>query len=169
MSTEEADKVPKRSLQVESPNSSNRGVQGFLDELGPGLITGAADDDPSGISTYSVAGASFGYATLWTGALVFSVDGGYSADVRPTWHGHRVRTRERHSNSLLSMGTVACVCSRSDSQCFQYWCRSRRDGRSDRDDNWCSRILLGTVLCGTHLSSTTLDFLSGPWLGYSNG
>ena len=41
------------------------------DELGPGLITGAADDDPSGISTYSVAGASFGYATLWTALLSF--------------------------------------------------------------------------------------------------
>ena len=34
--------------------------------LGPGLITGAADDDPSGISTYSMAGAAFGYALLWT-------------------------------------------------------------------------------------------------------
>ncbi len=34
-------------------------------ELGPGLITGAADDDPSGIASYSQAGAAFGYATLW--------------------------------------------------------------------------------------------------------
>ncbi|MGH7621370.1 MAG: NRAMP family divalent metal transporter, partial [Gemmatimonadaceae bacterium] len=34
-------------------------------ELGPGLITGAADDDPSGIATYSQAGAAFGYAPLW--------------------------------------------------------------------------------------------------------
>src|SRR5689334_5743656 len=34
-------------------------------ELGPGLITGAADDDPSGIATYSQAGAAFGYGTLW--------------------------------------------------------------------------------------------------------
>ncbi len=34
--------------------------------LGPGLVTGAADDDPSGIATYSQAGAQFGYATLWT-------------------------------------------------------------------------------------------------------
>lgn len=39
--------------------------------LGPGLITGAADDDPSGISTYSVAGASYGYATLWIALLTF--------------------------------------------------------------------------------------------------
>lgn len=37
----------------------------FLRSLGPGLITGAADDDPSGISTYSVAGAATGYSMLW--------------------------------------------------------------------------------------------------------
>jgi NRAMP (natural resistance-associated macrophage protein)-like metal ion transporter len=39
--------------------------------VGPGLITGAADDDPSGISTYSVAGAAYGYATLWIALLTF--------------------------------------------------------------------------------------------------
>ncbi len=38
----------------------------LLGSLGPGLITGAADDDPSGISTYTVAGASLGYRLLWT-------------------------------------------------------------------------------------------------------
>ncbi|MGB8519252.1 MAG: divalent metal cation transporter [Candidatus Tumulicola sp.] len=38
---------------------------GFFKVLGPGLITGAADDDPSGISTYSVAGASTGFSLLW--------------------------------------------------------------------------------------------------------
>jgi NRAMP (natural resistance-associated macrophage protein)-like metal ion transporter len=38
----------------------------FLKVLGPGLITGAADDDPSGVSTYTTAGAAFGYALLWT-------------------------------------------------------------------------------------------------------
>ncbi|HEY3835832.1 MAG TPA: divalent metal cation transporter, partial [Bryobacteraceae bacterium] len=37
----------------------------FAKVLGPGLITGASDDDPSGISTYAIAGASFGYGTLW--------------------------------------------------------------------------------------------------------
>lgn len=46
-------------------------VRRFFDDLGPGLITGAADDDPSGISTYSVAGASFGYAPLWTALFSF--------------------------------------------------------------------------------------------------
>lgn len=38
---------------------------------GPGLITGASDDDPSGIATYSQAGAAFGFATLWTAWLTF--------------------------------------------------------------------------------------------------
>src|SRR5580700_8274995 len=42
-----------------------------LGVLGPGLITGAADDDPSGISTYSVAGAAYGYSTLWIALLTF--------------------------------------------------------------------------------------------------
>jgi NRAMP (natural resistance-associated macrophage protein)-like metal ion transporter len=44
---------------------SNNGLLRFLRNLGPGLITGAADDDPSGISTYSVAGATTGLSTLW--------------------------------------------------------------------------------------------------------
>ena len=38
----------------------------FISELGPGLTTGAADDDPSGIATYSQTGAQFGYGQLWT-------------------------------------------------------------------------------------------------------
>jgi len=58
-------------VQAAPRPSSHRGLGQFLAELGPGLITGAADDDPSGISTYSVAGASYGYATLWTALLSF--------------------------------------------------------------------------------------------------
>lgn len=46
-------------------------VRRFLKILGPGLITGASDDDPSGIGTYTAAGASFGYATLWTALVTF--------------------------------------------------------------------------------------------------
>ena len=38
----------------------------FITLLGPGLTTGAADDDPSGIATYSQTGAQFGYGQLWT-------------------------------------------------------------------------------------------------------
>src|SRR3989440_1350359 len=46
-------------------------VRHFFQELGPGLTSGAADDDPSGISTYSVTGASFGYGQLWTALFSF--------------------------------------------------------------------------------------------------
>jgi NRAMP (natural resistance-associated macrophage protein)-like metal ion transporter len=43
----------------------------FLDRLGPGLVTGAADDDPSGIGTHSQIGAQFGYGLAWTFVLSF--------------------------------------------------------------------------------------------------
>ncbi len=46
-------------------------IKHFLKILGPGLITGASDDDPSGIGTYTTAGASLGFATLWTALFTF--------------------------------------------------------------------------------------------------
>jgi NRAMP (natural resistance-associated macrophage protein)-like metal ion transporter len=49
-----------QALGDSAPNES------LFGKLGPGLITGAADDDPSGIATYSQAGAQFGYSLLWT-------------------------------------------------------------------------------------------------------
>jgi NRAMP (natural resistance-associated macrophage protein)-like metal ion transporter len=48
-----------------------RGVLGWLQLLGPGLITGASDDDPSGIGTYSQVGSRFGYSLLWTSLFTF--------------------------------------------------------------------------------------------------
>src|SRR4030095_551734 len=52
------------------PHSHNPLVRYFR-VLGPGLVTGASDDDPSGITTYSVAGASLGYGMLWTAVATF--------------------------------------------------------------------------------------------------
>src|SRR5437868_2639717 len=46
-------------------------TKNFVKVLGPGLITGASDDDPSGIATYSQAGAAFGLSTLWTALITF--------------------------------------------------------------------------------------------------
>ncbi len=43
----------------------------FIKNLGPGLVTGASDDDPSGIATYSQAGAAYGLSTLWTAIITF--------------------------------------------------------------------------------------------------
>jgi Mn2+/Fe2+ NRAMP family transporter len=102
---------------VETPPSQNRGVQEFLEELGPGLITGAADDDPSGISTYSVAGASFGYATLWTALLSFPLMAAIQLmcarlGMVTVW------ARECHSNSLLSMGVMVRMWARCNRQRF---------------------------------------------------
>jgi Mn2+/Fe2+ NRAMP family transporter len=57
--------VPKKSAKLRSFS-----VKQLLWRLGPGLITGAADDDPSGIGTYSEVGVQFGYGMLWT--VVFS-------------------------------------------------------------------------------------------------
>lgn len=57
--------------QSETEAHSQGKVGKFFANLGPGLITGAADDDPSGISTYSVTGAAFGYMPLWTAFFSF--------------------------------------------------------------------------------------------------
>lgn len=46
-------------------------LKSFVKKLGPGLITGASDDDPSGIATYSQAGAAFGPKTLWMAIVCF--------------------------------------------------------------------------------------------------
>ena len=54
----------RRMVGREAPRPA--GVRAFWKSLGPGIVTGAADDDPSGIATYSVAGAQYGTALLWT-------------------------------------------------------------------------------------------------------
>lgn len=53
------------------PTEPQPAKSSFFGRLGPGLITGAADDDPSGIATYSQAGAQFGAHMLWTVVLTF--------------------------------------------------------------------------------------------------
>lgn len=50
---------------------SNHFIRNFYKKLGPGIITGASDDDPSGIATYSQAGAQFGLTTLWLAFFTF--------------------------------------------------------------------------------------------------
>ncbi len=52
--------------QEKNPKPKRNKFLKFLSILGPGLTTGAADDDPSGIATYSQTGAQFGYGQLWT-------------------------------------------------------------------------------------------------------
>jgi NRAMP (natural resistance-associated macrophage protein)-like metal ion transporter len=68
----------KRASRSDSPKPGSRAsdswwrkVSVVLAKVGPGIVTGAADDDPSGIATYSQAGAQFGFTMLWT--LLFSL------------------------------------------------------------------------------------------------
>src|SRR6476620_9394791 len=80
-------------------------VQKFLDRLGPGLITGAADDDPSGIATYSQAGAQFGLGLLWSVFLPTPLMVGIqvvSARIgRVTGHGIARNLRDHYPRPLL--------------------------------------------------------------------
>jgi NRAMP (natural resistance-associated macrophage protein)-like metal ion transporter len=60
--------------EAAGPPDAGRGPGGLRDvfrALGPGLVTGASDDDPSGIGTHAAAGAAFGYGTLWTALVTF--------------------------------------------------------------------------------------------------
>ena len=57
---------PERRCRRSRASTMIARTRKFLDRLGPGLITGAADDDPSGIATYSQAGAQFGLGMLWS-------------------------------------------------------------------------------------------------------
>src|SRR5256712_3710684 len=59
------------TARTPAQEAKRRGVDGFLHLLGPGLITGASDDDPSGIGTYSQVGSQFGYGLLWLALFTF--------------------------------------------------------------------------------------------------
>ncbi len=67
--------MPPSKAQKEENKFRRSGPWGrvklYLAALGPGLVTGASDDDPSGIGTYSQTGALFGYAQLWTALFTF--------------------------------------------------------------------------------------------------
>ncbi|MDD5325287.1 MAG: divalent metal cation transporter [Polaromonas sp.] len=84
----------------------------WLKKLGPGLITGAADDDPSGIATYSQAGAQFGFNLLWTILLTSPLMVGIqvvSARIgRVSGHGLATNIR-RHYPAWLLYGIVGLL------------------------------------------------------------
>ncbi|MBU6483254.1 MAG: Nramp family divalent metal transporter [Betaproteobacteria bacterium] len=77
----------------------------FFERLGPGLITGAADDDPSGIATYSQAGAQFGLGMLWsvllTTPLMIGIQVVSARIGRVTGHGIARNIRDHYSRTLL--------------------------------------------------------------------
>jgi len=80
-------------------------IRDWIRKLGPGLITGAADDDPSGIATYSQAGAQFGFLTLWTVVFTYPLMVGIqlvSARIgRVTGHGLASNIGRQFPRSVL--------------------------------------------------------------------
>ena len=98
-------------MQPDSTPRTKRSIQqrlrspSVLECLGPGLITGAADDDPSGIATYSQTGAQFGYQTLWTLWLTFplmvAIQFVSALIGRVTGQGLAANLREHYPRTLL--------------------------------------------------------------------
>jgi NRAMP (natural resistance-associated macrophage protein)-like metal ion transporter len=88
-------------------------VSRFFSSLGPGLITGAADDDPSGIATYSVAGAQLGTALLWTAFITWPLMGAVQMMCARigmvTGEGLAGALREKFPKSVIALAAVALL------------------------------------------------------------
>src|SRR5438876_12416057 len=101
------------SQESPAPATSANFVLRFLRLLGPGLVTEAADDDPSGIATYSQVGAQFGYAMLWV--TLFSFPLMLAAQLisarlaRVTGHGIAYNMRHYYPTWLLRLTVVAML------------------------------------------------------------
>ena len=92
----------------------HKGPFGILQLLGPGLITGASDDDPSGIGTYSQAGSQFGLATLWmalfTFPLMVAVQEACARIALQTGVGMAVSLRRKFPTILVGLCVFAVFC-----------------------------------------------------------
>jgi NRAMP (natural resistance-associated macrophage protein)-like metal ion transporter len=93
--------------------AAGRGPRGALQVLGPGLITGASDDDPSGIGTYSQVGAQLGYGLLWTALFTFplmtAVQEMCARIALQTGKGLGVSLRRRFPTPLVATAVLALV------------------------------------------------------------
>ena len=118
---------PWRRAATPGPAEAGPRVAG---DLGPGIVTGAADDDPSGIATYSQAGAQFGYGLLWTMLLTYPLMAAVqlvSAHIgRVTGNGLAQEPRPHLSRARWSR----CSCDPADRQYLQHRRRPRRRWRA---------------------------------------
>jgi NRAMP (natural resistance-associated macrophage protein)-like metal ion transporter len=103
--------MPTDAVKEKSPTTG--ATPGLLRRLGPGLITGAADDDPSGIATYSHVGAQFGMAMLWTMLFSFPLMAATQEICarlgRITGVGIAANLRKHYPKPLL-LGAVSLLC-----------------------------------------------------------
>ena len=100
------------ALNITRHHINRKRFNRFLRILGPGLVTGAADDDPSGIATYSQAGARFGFSLLWVFPIIFpmllAVQESCARIGAVTGKGLAAVIKDHYSKSLL-YGAVALV------------------------------------------------------------
>ena len=98
-------KAPMPGKAQDSQTNPSSSADSWLNKLGPGLVTGAEDDDPSGIATYSQAGAQFGFQLLWSLLLTYPLMVGIqmiSARIgRVSGHGLATNIRQHYPAWLL--------------------------------------------------------------------
>ncbi len=106
-------KTERQAYNIGKHTMSRKRFGRFLHILGPGLVTGAADDDPSGIATYSQAGAGFGYGLLWAFPfmypLLLAVQESCSRIGAVTGKGLAAVIKENYSRKLLYMSVLMVV------------------------------------------------------------
>lgn len=109
----EIDKTEHQALNIGKDIVSRKRYSRLLRILGPGLVTGAADDDPSGIATYSQAGAAFGYGLLWAFPLMYplllAVQESCSRIGAITGKGLATVIKDNYSRKLLYMSVLLVV------------------------------------------------------------
>lgn len=106
--------IPADRLPDDTPEQQPaEPVRGFLAALGPGLVTGAADDDPSGIATYSQIGAQSGYAMGWTMTVTFPLMAAIQEVAArigcTTGHGIATNLRNHYPRWLLDVIVIALL------------------------------------------------------------
>lgn len=106
-------KVEKEVVDIGKSILSRKRFSRFLHILGPGLVTGAADDDPSGIATYSQAGAQYGFGLLWAFPLMYplllAVQESCSRIGAITGKGLAKVLKENYSKGILFMAVFLVV------------------------------------------------------------
>ncbi len=103
----------RRALNIGKGMIAHKRYSRFIRVLGPGLVTGAADDDPSGIATYSQAGAGFGHGLLWAFPLMYplllAVQESCARIGAITGKGLAAVIKENYSKKLLYMSVLLVV------------------------------------------------------------
>ena len=104
------EKFKKEEEKVIVPEDTSKSFASFFKQffksLGPGVVTGGSDNDPSGIATYSQAGAQFGYGLLWMGYSYPSNGHDSTRDVCKNWSYFRLWVISDNKATLFKEATL---------------------------------------------------------------